>query len=132
MVKFALEKVRQIKEGFPFFKLVKDGECYFNDFLNSLQKSYDTEIESIFSRMRYLSMGKLLPKTKFRIIKGINISGFNFGELKTRKLRVYMIIDKKKNHILVLGGLKKNQKKDIKKFRSIAYEYFEWRYKNDL
>ena len=132
MVKFTLEKIRQIKEGFPFFKLVKNGECYFNDFIKSLQKSYDAEIESIFSRMRYLSMGKLLPKNKFRIIKGINIGEFDIGELKTRKLRVYMIIDKQKNHILVLGGLKKNQKKDIKKFKSIAFEYFEWRNKNEF
>ena len=48
---------------------------------------------------------------------------FKQYEFKTKNLRVYAFHDKSNGRIIVLGGKKGTQKKDIKRFRLILENY---------
>jgi hypothetical protein len=67
---------------------------------------------------------KLLPKTRFRDITLSKKEMIKEYEFKSRNLRVYAI-KSPGGKIILLGGYKSNQKKDIKKFRNIKAEYIK-------
>jgi putative component of toxin-antitoxin plasmid stabilization module len=46
-------------------------------------------------------------------------------EIKTRNLRVYMIHEEKSGRIIVTGGKKTSQKKDIRHFRNLKASYLK-------
>jgi len=74
--------------------------------------------------MQQVSELQLLPKNKFRELKGSkdNIKEY---EIKTRNLRVYLFHEEHTGRIIVCGGKKTSQEKDIKHFRNIKKQYFQ-------
>jgi len=85
----------------PFIKTIEDEGTYEDDLAGAL---------------RNLEMAAdllILPKTKFREIKGQNLNGKLF-EAKYGAVRIYHFHEKYTGRIIVLGGIKNNQPKDIK------------------
>lgn len=65
---------------------------------------------------------KRYPKTKFREIQGHNLD-CKVYEAKSNIIRIYLFHEEKTGRIIITGGLKGNQKKDIKWVLKIIREY---------
>ena len=126
MSNFALIEIEGIEGKQKFFKLEKDGICEFDVFYDKIkaQKRYYSELLTIFDKMDYVANLGRLPKTQFRPLtpKKEYVKEYEF---KTKHLRVYAIHEEKTGKIIICGGYKKDQKKDIKHFRSIKRQYLE-------
>jgi hypothetical protein len=62
------------------------------------------------------------PKTKFREIQGHKLKCKVF-EAKSGIIRIYLFHEEKTGRIIITGGLKDNQKKDLKSILKIKKEY---------
>jgi hypothetical protein len=124
MSKFALIEIEAVKGKQKFYKLEKDGVCEFDIFETEARKFYNSQINSIYHRMDALAQGKRLPIQQFRVLKG-GLENITECELKTKNLRVYYFIDKANGSIVITGGYKKEQKKDINRFRGVINKYLE-------
>jgi len=92
-----------------------------DEFEESLEEQYKTEMESIYFYMEEVANLRSLPRTKFRELKGVkgNIKEYEF---KSKHLRVYAI--KQPNcKLVVMCGYKNSQNEDINKFRALKKQY---------
>ena len=106
-----------------FSKLIANGRCYFDEFEEQVNKNNDFggEYEKILTLMDLYANGTRLPSTKFNNIKDGKYHGV-FWEFKTKHLRVYTVC-KGKGQVVVIGGTKNSQKKDIERFKKISIEF---------
>lgn len=126
MSKFTLNKIEELGAKQEIFKLVIDKTCLFDEFEQEIEErgQYEEELYSIYSLIEDVANNKLLPKTKFRDItinKKDNVKEYEF---KSKHLRIYAI-KATGGKIIVMGGYKNNQEKDIKRFRKIKTEYIK-------
>jgi len=125
MSKFALERIKTIEGNQIFEKLFIDNQCQFDDFEKEIfsNDKLNTELGKIYSYMEFVAKGESLPATKFKDItpKKGKVKEYEF---KSKNLRVYAI-KKENGKIIILGGFKNRQKRDIKKFRSIKKRFLE-------
>ena len=125
MPKFALKKIEEIVGRIKIFKLILDNNCEFDEFENQIKNevSYASELITIQSRLQEVANGKILPKEKLRNITPKKELLKEY-EIKTRHLRVYLFHEEKTGRIIVCGGKKVTQHKNIGHFRRIKKEYF--------
>ena len=125
MNKFALEFIDEIVGRLKFFKLLVNNRCEYDDFESQIKTegSYSSELVTIQTRLHEIADGKLLPKEKFRNITPKKELVKEY-EIKTRHLRVYLFHEEKTGRVIVCGGKKITQQKDINRFRRIKKEYF--------
>lgn len=106
-----------------FFKLKENDRCFFDEFENEMTENNMNELKKIIALMDLHANGYLLPLEKFRNIKDKKYPEI-FWEFKTKHLRVYTVcIDKGK--VVIIGGTKNTQVKDIKRFKRIAIEFLD-------
>lgn len=98
----------------------------FDEFEKEIEHrgQYEEELYAIYSLMEDVADNKLLPKEKFRDITIKKKDKIKEYEFKSKHLRVYAI-KAPDGKVLVMGGYKNHQKKDIKKFRSIKDKYIK-------
>ena len=98
-------------EEYTYYKLYVDEKCYFDEFYEEVVDDvrYCNKMAAIITYMDELG-AQLIPKEKFRNIKGLNRS--DVFEFKKKPLRVY-VIKQKPNIYVVMGGYKNEQKNDI-------------------
>ena len=106
--------------------MVIDGEgqlMAFGKLIADRHSQYQTEYESIVNYVAYVANGNSLPDTKFKDVtpRGETVKEYEF---KSKYLRVYAI-KKANGKIIILGGLKADQKKDFKRFRSLKDRYLD-------
>lgn len=125
MHKFALKYISEFDGRIKIFKLIVNKHCEFDEFEQKIinEVSYISELVTIQTRLREIADGKLLPKEKFRNITPKKELVKEY-EIKTRHLRVYLFHEEKTGRIIVFGGKKTPQDKDIKHFRRLKREYF--------
>lgn len=123
---FVLIKIDQVKGKINFYKLEIDGECEFDEFCAAIEKADRSKILiTIYAIMDSVANLSLLPKTKFRELKGRKASDkVKDYEIKKDAIRIYLFKDDKGN-IVVFGGSKNNQKDDIARLRRLKEEYFK-------
>lgn len=127
MPTFVLKEVSEIKGRIRFFYLMVNGVSEFEEFEKELlaDGGYASELNTIQARMQQISdMRGLLPKTKFRDITPAKEQVKEY-EIKTRNLRVYLIHEEKTGRIIITGGKKTTQKKDIRHFRQLKVAYLK-------
>jgi|SRR6056297_4078965 len=124
MTKFTLKKIEEIEGKQDIFKMEIDDTCLFDEFENDIENKgqYEQELYSIYSLMEDVANNKLLPKQKFRDITINKKDSLKEYEFKSKHLRVYAI-KTKEGKVIILGGYKNNQKRDIKKLRNIKANY---------
>lgn len=121
---FAVEKLEAVRDNGKvlFFKLIKDGVCWFDEFYEEQMKNpkHAGEMKSILATMDFMAeTDHMLPVTKFNSIKqGKNVIGYEF---KKNELRVYCM-KPASNVVVVFGGYKKNQGRDVKRLNRIVEE----------
>lgn len=123
MSKFALNEIELIKGKQTFNKLLVDDIAPFDSFTEELEEQYESELASIYYRMEAVANLQSLPKDKFRELKG-GKGDVKEYEFKSKHLRVYAI-HQKDGKIVVMGGYKNSQDKDIITFRALKKQYIE-------
>jgi hypothetical protein len=126
MPKYSLNKIVEIEGKQEIYKLEIDESCQFDVFENEIEErgQYIEELYSIYNLIEDVANNKILPKTKFRDITITKNDSVKEYEFKSKHLRVYAI-KAPGGKIIILGGYKNRQKKDLKKFRSIKVKYLE-------
>lgn len=124
MSKYSLNKIEGIEGKQNIYKLHIDESCMFDEFEEEIESKgqYEEELYAIYSLMEDVADNKLLPKEKFRDITISKKEKFKEYEFKSKHLRVYAI-KAPDGKVVIMGGYKNRQKKDIKKFRSIKDKY---------
>lgn len=124
MPTFGLQKLDAIKGKQTFYQLTLDNKGQLSCFGDELQDRYKTELLTIYAYMNLLANLQTLPSTKFKDITPSNES-VKEVEFKSKHLRVYAIHLKKVGKVVVLGGYKNQQKKDIPKFQSLKEQFLK-------
>ena len=122
---FALHYIAEVIGQIRIYKLIVNSYCEFDEFESEIRNegSYVSELVTIQARLQDIANGKLLPREKFRNITPKKELQKEY-EIKTRHLRVYLFHEEKTGRIIVCGGKKGTQDKDITHFRRIKKEYF--------
>jgi len=125
---FVIERIEEIEGKLHFYKLRINGICEFDRFWTKceLDGNLNGELHTIQARMQQLAELKTLPNEKHKDITPKNELVKEY-EIKTKHIRVYTIHDKEYGRLIILGGKKVNQKKDINKFRNIKKVYLKSR-----
>ncbi|MDG1403875.1 hypothetical protein [Polaribacter sp.] len=100
------------------YELCKNDENLFESFLNEIEKDGNL-FSNAASAIRIIEDTANLnrrPRTKFRLIEGHKLK-CKVYEAKSGIVRVYLFHEEKKGRIIVSGGLKDNQTKDIKNIK---------------
>jgi len=120
---FATETIDAIRGKQSFEKLVIDDVCLLDEFEKEINSNsqHKSEYTTILTYMNLVANGISLPNTKFREIKGSKIKHKRY-EFKKGQLRIYAF-NKPNGKIVVMGGYKKDQEKDISKLNTIVKEY---------
>ncbi len=126
MINFATKLISEIDGKIKFYKLIKDNKCEFDEFWSKIEKTgnLNKELINIQAIMQQVADMQMLPKAKFRNLTP-NEENIKEYEIKTKNLRVYLFHNENKGRIIVCGGKKTSQKKDIKHFRNIKKLYFK-------
>ena len=124
MSKFALSKIKTIKGKQSFFDLKINGVGQFDSFSKEASVQYESELLTLNARMDLVANLERLPKQKFRDLTPAKEQVKEY-EFKTKHLRLYVIHIEKTGKVVVLGGYKNTQKKDIRGFRSLKKQYLK-------
>jgi len=122
--KFVLLRINEIEGRLAFFKLEINGRCAFDDFILECRHSggLESELIKIQAIMQQVSDLKTLPIEKYKDITPTNDLIKEY-EIKTRHLRIHMFHERLSGRVIVLGGKKTSQKKDIVQFRAIKKNF---------
>lgn len=109
------------EHGCFFYKMEVDGKCPFDDFCKDVEKvALDKKrLAAIYAMMDSFNPDLKYPAKKFRHIQS-NTRG-DIYEFKKDNLRVYVLVQKP-DIMIVLGGYKANQNKDISKVDRLVIE----------
>ncbi len=124
---FALKSLKSITGKQNIELLIENDVCFFEEFeklIKERQTKYNNELGKVLQILERLANNKSLPNTKFKDITPQKEIVKEY-EIKSRNLRVYLI-KKTDGKIIVLGGFKNRQKRDIKRFRSLKSRYLEY------
>lgn len=128
---FATENMEEVKGTLQTFeKLCVNGVCLFNGFEEEVKNNpqYYSELKTIVAYMNFVANGDSLPNTIFREIKGGNTTIKQY-EFKSKHLRVYACAQKG-GKIVIMGGYKTTQPKDILKLNELVKEFITFRKRN--
>lgn len=106
------------------FELCKNDESLFKSFFSEIEKDGNL-LGNLAGAIRIIEDTANLnrrPKTKFRLIEGHKLK-YKVYEAKSGLIRIYLFHEENTGRIIVSGGLKDNQNKDIKKILKIIKEY---------
>lgn len=121
MPTFALRKLDSVKGRLEIVELVIDNLGQLELYEKELETKYKSHYLSLLHIMNEVARGTRLPDTKFHHLKNTKGSvgecEFKFGDL-----RLYAI-QKTGGLIIILGGYKNTQPKDISKFRGLKNQY---------
>ncbi|GET27097.1 hypothetical protein [Prolixibacter sp. NT017] len=127
MESFTLKQIDEIEGKQKIYKLEIDDKCLFDDFEDEIEKrgQYSDELATIYAHIEDFANNKTLPQTKFRILnKGVKNDKIKEYEFKSKHLRIYGI-KAPSGQIIIMGGYKKTQKKDINRLKNIKAIYIK-------
>lgn len=126
MKKYSLSLCDKIQQPEKYiYELCKNGKNEFNDFFQEIERN-GTHFKYMAAALRILqdtSNNKVLRgKDKIRLLDTVN--GFKLFEIKKNILRIYFISDTN-GRIIVAGGKKDNQTKNISRIKKIIKNYID-------
>ncbi|MCX6270511.1 MAG: hypothetical protein NTU44_04685 [Bacteroidetes bacterium] len=125
MPRFAVKEIEAFKTRTKVFKLLRDDKCDYDEFVLDIEKdnNLEPELSDIDAIIEDAADGKLLPGSKYHKIDSPKTICFSIFEAKNKHLRVYLLHENETGKILILGGKKKTQEKDIDRVHKIVKEY---------
>ncbi len=122
MPRFALKTF--VKDQRKVDKLVIDGRCPIDEFFDILlkDKKLKNTASTIYRYIEYYAEGNNPPPKKFKALRTDKNDQIKEYEFRGGNIRIYCI--KQKNGIiLVLGGYRRNQPKDLNRLRNLKKQY---------
>lgn len=141
MPKFDLKKIVAVKGVYPFYQLTIDNEVDFSEckteeeindkkegildlYEKTLQKRYKKDMVQIYNTMERVANNEHVSGEKYHELEDRPKNDpYKDYEFKHGDLRVYAIKDSV-GKIIIFGGFKNSQKKDIRKMRALKINYF--------
>lgn len=133
MPEFIVKRVDGFDTVQLVFKLVRNGKCRFDDFLKEIQgdDNLSPELGEIYAVIEEVANCQgILPPTRYKRLRLSKKLAFNGYEAKSKHLRVYMFQDKDTGQVIVLGGKKGDQPKDLERLEKAIREYTEYKRQN--
>ena len=106
------------------YELQKNEASLFEEFVDEIEKDGNL-FDKLAGAIRIIEETSNLnryPKTKFREIQGHKLN-CKIYEAKSGIIRIYIFHEEKTGRIIITGGLKNNQPKDIKSILKTIKEY---------
>lgn len=106
------------------YELCKNDESLFESFFEEIEENGNL-LSNMVRAIRIIEDTSNLmrrPKTQFRTILGHSLN-CKIYEAKAGLIRIYLFHEEKTGRVIVTGGLKGNQKKEIKSIIKIIKEY---------
>lgn len=110
------------------YELCKNGESLFEAFFHKIEKDKKL-FDKLAGAIRIVELSSelfRLPKAKFRLIEGHKLE-CKVYEAKCDVIRVYLFHEENTGRIIVTGGVKGDQKKDIQSLVKTIREYYHER-----
>lgn len=106
------------------YELCKNGKSLFEPFVDEIEKDGNLfdKLAAAIRIVEETSNLRRYPKTKFREIQGHNLD-CKIYEAKSNIIRIYLFHEEKTGRVIITGGLKDNQGKDLKSIIKIIKEY---------
>ena len=106
-------------------ELCKNDESLFQSFISEIEKDKKlfNQLSGAVSIIENSANLRTMPKAKFRPIEGHNLN-CKVYEAKKGSIRVYLFHQENTGRIIVTGGKKGNQKKDIKSIIKTIQDYY--------
>jgi len=106
-------------------ELCKNDESLLQSFISEIEKDKKlfNQLSGAVSIIENSANLRTMPKAKFRPIKGHNLN-CKVYEAKKGSIRVYLFHQENTGRIIVTGGKKGNQKKDIKSIIKTIQDYY--------
>lgn len=119
---FALKIIDTIRAKQKIEKLVIDDKCQLDEFEDevSQDKRNNSELGTLYRYIEYELNGNVLPEKHKKELYGFKLK---VSEYRTKHLRLYAI-KKQNGQIVILGGYKGSQTKDLRKVKSITNQLF--------
>ena len=132
MPTFVVIEFDQFKTKQKVNKLLRNGRCLVDEFVNEIRgdKNLAPELSELFATIEDVANSKIVPPNRYRKLhlkKNLNYTPY---EAKSKYLRLYLIIDKEKGQVVVFGGKKGSQSKDLKNFEKRITEYSIYKQQN--
>ncbi|QNR22596.1 type II toxin-antitoxin system RelE/ParE family toxin [Croceimicrobium hydrocarbonivorans] len=108
------------------FELCKNGENLFELFYDKVNEDGNL-VDDLFGALRIIedtSNRKLLPKKKFRSIIDKKLP-YKLYEAKKGSIRIYLMHEENKGRVIITGGAKTKQNRDIKRAKNLIRAYYE-------
>ena len=125
---FRIEEDKTVQGTIKFYRLYKDGVCLYKEFEDIIKQegTFRLDLEKL-SRIfdSAASIGDKRPNQKHFKEIGKKGDSVKLYEAKSGGLRAYLFHEEGTGRIIVLGGKKSTQPKDIKHFRNLVNEYLE-------
>jgi len=111
-------------EGQDVYKLVRNGKCLLDEFVNDIKKdkNLEPELGDLFANIEDVANGELLPSNRYKILK-LGKLPFTAFEAKTKNLRLYLFHERNTGIVLIIGGKKTEQDEDLDRIKRIIKEY---------
>lgn len=131
MVRFAIEHIQEFDTIVPVNKLIRNGKSLMDEFVTAIKKdkNLSQELGDIFAIIEDVANQKRLPLTRYRKIVVPKKFKFKPYEAKSKHLRFYLFHDNETGQVIVMGGKKSDQKRDIENLKTIILDYTNF-YKN--
>lgn len=106
-------------------ELCKDGKSLFQVFVDEIEEgsNFCNDLAGAIRNLELAADLVRLPKGKFRIIVGITSLSCKLYEAKCGSVRIYHFEEKSTGRIIVIGGFKTQQDKDINRVIKIIKQY---------
>lgn len=121
MLKFALVRNIHANGRKIFYDLIIDGVNQFDKFYEDLESSDEKDFQSIVTFVGLISEGIMLPNKQCRKLQDVD----KCFEIKKNNLRMYYTLISGRGYILCFGGMKNDQKSDIKKIGTLRDKLLE-------
>ena len=108
-----------------FYKLAIKGKCGYDDFTDRHKNSHEAQLDNISQIIDWMSGGDKPISTRFKQLKRSKSDKYVDYEFRAGELRLYCFEDEGTGRIIVIGGFKKDQKKQLIKMRRIKAQYFK-------
>ena len=106
-------------------KLLRNGKCLVDPFLDELKsdKNKKGSLAGIYAILEDIGNTLLVPENKYKKLNGYDKLNYRPYEIRYKEFRLYTIYDSAAGQLLLIGGDKKSQPKDLKRIEQIIKEY---------
>lgn len=107
------------------FELCKNGKSLFKEFFEKIETDGNllSDLAGTLRIIEDTANLKMCPKTKFRQLKVDKKIKDKVYEAKSGSIRIYLYHESNTGRIILMGGTKDNQIKDIKRVKKLILNY---------